>query len=154
MRRTRNTMTAKTPKIPAAALPLYIVSEEPGGFIQSKELDRANAFASKRLALEAAIALPRDQVADALRQTSSDWVGEFQGHAFDLAQAATRADSLGHIRELEALVLQKVSLFTWGESCAVTLAKKEPDRFQIQAAALAVANAAETDRYRVRSSNY
>jgi hypothetical protein len=146
-------MTAKTPKTPTNP-PLYVASTAPGGLLPSAELDRANEFASKRLALETAIALPRDQIADALRSAGSDWADMFESHASELMQAAARADSLGHVRELEALVLQKVSLFSWGESSAVTLAPKHPDRFQIKAAEIERLNAVVNDKHRVRHWNY
>ena len=147
-------MTTKNPKTSAATQPLYVASDAPGGFLPSEALDRANAFASKRLALEAAITAPRDQVAEAVRVASAGWTGMFAGHTDDLTQAAAHADSAGSVRDLEALVLQKVALFAWGESGAAGLAPKLPDRFQLHAAELARLSAAESDKHRVRYKNY
>lgn len=148
-------MTAKTPT-PPKTIPqlLYVASNAPGGFLPSEELDRANAFASKRIALEAAIEMPRDQVAQAVRVAVSGWTGMFTAHADDLARAADFADHIGRVRKLEAYVLDKVALFASGESGALIHAPKHLDRFQLHAAELARSSAAVADTHRVRHWNY
>ena len=104
-------MTAKTPKTPAATQPLYVASDAPGGFLPSEELDRANAFASKRLALEAVLSGSRDQVVEAVRGAVAGWTGMFASHTNDLTQAADNSDAAGHVRHLEAFILEKISWF-------------------------------------------
>ena len=148
-------MTAKTSTIPKTTpQPVYVASNAPGGFLPSEELDRANAFASKRIALEAAIDKPRDEVAEAVLVAVHGWAGMFTSHAYDLARAANDADSIGHVRKLEACVLDKVALFASGESGALIHAPKHLDRFQLHAAELARSSAAVADTHRVRHWNY
>lgn len=119
-------MTATTPKPTSVLLSPYVPSDEPGGFLPSKELDRANAFASLRHALIEAMALPRDETSQDVLPASVGWVGARATHGIDVLEAGENTYDHLDFGTLEAYCLERLELFSWGESLALSLAPKHP----------------------------
>ena len=140
----------KTPKAQA----VYTPSDMPGGYLPTAQLDRANAFASMRLALEAALKGDRNVVAAAVREAVADFAPEFNSHAVALAEAASRAEAQGRLRDLESVVTEKIRFFASAESGTLMTAKKHRDEAQIHATALLEINVAAAEKFRVRTTNY
>lgn len=133
---------------------VYIATNKPGGYLPSDQLDRANAFAAMRLALEGTLLGDRNRVAAAVREAVVDFAPEFASHRESLIKAADRAEASGRLRELEGVVDAKISFFVQAESGTLITAPKNLDASQIHAAELARINSAHTDKYRVRTYNY
>lgn len=119
-------MTDKTTKSTPALSPPYLPSDEPGGFLPSEELDRANAFASLRIALIEAMALPRDEITQDVLPKSVGWVGARAADGNDLLRASETTYDHLDFGTLEAYCLRRLELFAWGESLALSLAPKHP----------------------------
>jgi hypothetical protein len=136
----------KTPKAEA----LYIASNKPGGYLPSEQLDRANAFASMRIALGAALDGDRNNVTAAIREAVVSFAPEFASHRNEILQAAVRAEATGRIRDLENIVAAKVNFFAYAESATLGTAPQHADADTIQARNLLEANTARASQYRVR----
>lgn len=133
---------------------IYTTSDAPGGYLPSAQLDRANAFASMRLALEAAMNGDRNAVAAAVREAIADFEPEFTCHTVALVEAIGRTEIQGRLRDLENVVEEKVRFFAAAESGTLTTAPKHLDETQIQATELGRINLAKAEQFRVRTKNF
>lgn len=132
----------------------YAASETPGGYLQSDQLDRTNAFAAMRLALEAALSCERGAVAESVSRAISNWRPEFRNHADDLREAVSRAAMSGNPRALEAVVAMKHETLRQAESMALSDVPRRADAVTLQARELERVNREAAERHRVRTYNY
>ena len=147
-------MTFMTKSKTSTAQATYTASDKPGGYLPSIELDRANAFALMRIALEAVLTGDRNAVPEAVRDCVATYSPEFDGHRVRLLQAVDRVAAGGQSRDLEALVAGTARFFAEAESATATTAPKLPNESEIHATELNRVNAANADKHRVRYSNY